>query len=426
MKPITPIKPFSITLVLALLPVAAAFAQGTASVGASGLAFALEQAWRLHPQAAALDARDAEARAAREVAAGLTPEPGSVSIGQRNDRFNRNLGQQEYEVELATPLWLPGQRAAREAEAASRVDEAAAKRAALRWELAGEVRETWWSLAAARGAQVLAARRLETARALETDVLRRHKAGELSRIDANLAQMEVRVAETELIVADAAQRDAEQAFRVLTGMVAPPETSEERPARPGSERQSGSEDAHELSGPPERHPQLVASAAAARSARARVRVAEETGRASPELALRVVRERGVSDKPYSGSVGIQLKIPFSSGALVRRETSAAQAEADQASAELLRLRSRVQLDGERVQRVWQQMERQVALAQERRELSAENLRLAEKAFHLGESDLATLLRMRAAAFDAEFFLGRQRVARATAVSRLNQALGELP
>ena len=66
------------------------------------------------------------------------------------------------------------------------------------------------------------------------------------------------------------------------------------------------------------------------------------------------------------------------------------------------------------------------MAQERRQLSAENLRLSEKAFSLGESDLATLLRIRAAAFDAEAFLDRQRVARAAAISRLNQALGVLP
>ncbi|MDP1633446.1 MAG: hypothetical protein Q8L69_02035, partial [Gallionellaceae bacterium] len=115
------------------LPAYAADAQ----IPRPALAQALEQAWRLHPPAAALDAREAEARAARDVAASLTPEPGAVSIGSRNDRLNRNLGKQEYEVELATPLWLPGQKAAREAEADSRILDASAKRSALRAELAG-------------------------------------------------------------------------------------------------------------------------------------------------------------------------------------------------------------------------------------------------------------------------------------------------
>ncbi len=81
---------------------------------------------------------------------------------------------------------------------------------------------------------------------------------------------------------------------------------------------------------------------------------------------------------------------------------------------------------ERAQRALKAAERQLAMARERLALSAENLRLSEKAFSLGESDLATLLRIRAAAFEAEAFLGRQRVARAAAISRLNQALGVLP
>lgn len=384
----------------------------------SGLATAVEQAWRLNPQAAGWDAREAEARAAQDVAAGLTPEPGSVSIGSLNDRLNRNQGKQEYEVELAVPLWLPGQKAARAAETASRVEEAVARRAAVRLEVGGELREAWWTLAAARSAKVLAARRLETARALETDVMRRYKVGELSRIDANLAQTETHVANADLIEAEATLLQAEQAVQTLIGSPAPKDLDEESPTMRRLIDDVGDSAAS--------HPLLAATAASARSARARVQVAHESRRAAPELTLRVVRERGDFAESYSNSVGIKLKIPFSSGSQVRRETSAAQAEANQADADLLRTQTRVRLDAERAQRNLQAAERQLAMAQERRQLSAENLRLAEKAFSLGEFDLATLLRIRAAAFDADAYFDRQRVARAAAISRWNQALGVLP
>jgi len=384
----------------------------------TGLSRALEQAWRLRPEAAALEAREAEARASQDIAIGLTPEPGSVSISSRNDRLNRNLGKQEYEVELSTPLWLPGQKAAREAEAGSRIDEASGRRAALRLELAGELREAWWALAAARNAKALAARRLDTARELEADVRRRYTVGELSRIDANLAQSEVHAAGAELIETEANLLQAEQNLRTLTGATAPENMAEEAPT---TIRTSGGALAN-----PETHPLLIAAAAAARSARARVTVADESRRAAPELALRAVRERDDFAEPYANTIGIRLKIPFSSGAQVRRETSAAQAEANQADAEMLRTQTRVQLEAERAERVLASSERQFIMAQERRLLSAENLLLSEKAFSLGESDLATLLRIRAAAFDAEAFLDRQRVARAAAISRLNQALGVLP
>jgi hypothetical protein len=66
------------------------------------------------------------------------------------------------------------------------------------------------------------------------------------------------------------------------------------------------------------------------------------------------------------------------------------------------------------------------MAQERRRLSADNLRLSEKAFALGEADLATLLRIRASALEAESVDQRQRLARAAAIAHLNQALGVLP
>lgn len=383
---------------------------------AGGLASALEQAWRLHPQAAALDARDAEAQAARDIAGGLTPEPGAISIGSRNDRANRNLGQQEYEVELATPLWLPGQKAAREDAATSQIDEVAAKRIALRWELAGELREAWWALAAARNTRALAARRVETARALESDVRRRFRAGDLSRIDGNLAQSEVLAAEAELIEAEASRLQAEQLLRTLTGTGAPVEIGEEAPA-PAAQQTAEAAAAHPL---------LAAAAAASRSARARTTVAAESRRGAPELALRVMRERGDFAEPYNNSIGVRLRIPFSSGALVRRDTAAAQAEASQADAEMLRARTRVELETERARRALAAAGQQLAMAAERRTLAADNLRLAEKAFALGESDLSALLRIRAAAFDAESFYDRQRVARAAAISRLNQALGALP
>jgi cobalt-zinc-cadmium efflux system outer membrane protein len=385
---------------------------------AAKLADAVEQAWRLHPQAAALGARDAQAQATHELASGLTPAPASVSLGHLTDRPGRNLGRQEWEVEVAAPLWLPGQKDAQLAEADSRIGEAAARRAALRLELAGEVREAWWSLAGARSAQALARQRLETARALDSDVQKRLRVGELSRMDANLAQGEVLAAEAELIASDAALAQQEQVFQVLSGSSAPSDLDAETAAPlPGAQDKAASS---------EHHPQLALAAAAARGARARVKLADETRRSAPELAVRMVYERGDSSESYANTVGVRLKIPLSSGAQVRRDSSAAQAEAAAADAELRRAEIRVQLEVERAQRALAAAERQVAMAQERRALAADNLRLSEKAFALGESDLATLLRVRAAANDAQSLHERQRIELSAAISRLNQALGVLP
>lgn len=379
---------------------------------AQGLAGALEKAWSRHPQAAASAAREAEAQARADIAAGLTPGPASLSISNLNDRLDKNRGKQEWEIEMAVPLWIPGQKAAREEEAASAQREVSARRHALRWQIAGELREAWWAVAAARNARDLAGRRVASASELASDVLRRYKAGELARVDANLARNELLASEAELAEAEAALRQAEQAYRSLTGSAVPAEQPAENTVA-----------AHEAQ---EDHPQLAALAAAARLAQAKLKVAEETRRDAPEFAVRVMRERGDFAEPYAHAVGVKLTIPFSSGPRQRQENAAARAELAQADAETALARLRLQLDTQRARLDLDSAQRQLAAARQRRELTADNLALAEKAFALGESDLPTLLRTRATAFEAEALLDRQRVALAAAQSRLNQVLGVLP
>lgn len=379
---------------------------------AQTLADALEQAWSRNPHVAAIAAREAEAQARADVAGGVTPGPAAMSLSSLSDRMSSNRGKQDFELELGVPLWLPGQKAAREAAAESAMAEVSARRAALRLQVAGDVRDAWWAVAAARTMRELAAHRVATARGLEADVLRRFKAGDLARVDANLAQNERLAAEAELIETDAALRQVEHAYRSLTGVAAP--------ALLASENTVSARDAAED------HPQLTALGAAARLARARLKVAEATRRDAPELSVRAVRERTDFTESYDNSMGIRLRVPFSSGARVRQAYSATQAEAVQAEAELAQAQFRLTLDVERTRLDVDAAERQLAMAQARRALTADNLRLAEKSFALGESDLTALLRMRASAYEAESRFNRQQVARAAALSRYKQSLGVLP
>ena len=379
---------------------------------AQTLGAALEQAWSRHPQALAFSAREAEAQARADLAAGLTPTPPSLSLSNVSDRLNANAGKDAWELELAVPLWLPGQRAARGQEAGRAADDVAARRSALRLQLAGELREAWWALDSARQALALATQRAAAARALEADVVRRFKTGELARVDANLAQNERLAAEAEALEAESAWRLAEQTYRALTGVDAPARlTAETAAARP----EAGVE-----------HPQLAAAQTLAQLAQARLKVAEQTRRDAPELALRLVRERGDFSAPYAQSVGIKLTVPFSSGARVRQDTSAAQAESLQAEGELALAQQRLTLEAERARWALDMAQQQLDKAQERQRVTADSLRLAEKAFALGESDLSTLLRARLALREADVFFNRQHTARLAGVSRLNQSLGVMP
>lgn len=382
---------------------------------AGTLADALEQAWQLHREAGALDARLDEANTRAELAGGLIPGPAALSLGHLNDSLGSGRGKQEWEVELAAPLWLPGQKAAQSNEAASFREEVAARRVALRLELAGELRAAWWALAAARQADALAQRRLNTARNLESEVQRRYRVGDLARVDANHARGESLAAEAERLHADAAVQQAERAWRDLTGMSAParlePETlAETNPQTPRREM----------------HPSLAAVASAARLAHVRLKLAHSVQRESPEIALRVLRERADYNESFGNAIGLKLTIPFKSDPRARRDDAAARADATQAEAELLQATRRLEQDVAHARRELANAERQWQWAQERRDLTADTLGLAEKTFSLGESDLTALLRARAAAYEAEALFNRQETARGQAVSRLKQALGEMP
>ena len=409
--------PFQLVFALALLaglglatPSRAADAPAQAT-----LAIAFAQAWQLHPQAAGLDARDAEALAALDLAKGLTPQAAAATLGHLNDRIHRNQGRSEWALELAVPLWLRGQQDARLTEAQSRILGAAAQRAAVKLVLAGNLRDAWWNLANARAAQGLAQRKLDTARALQADVHKRYRVGELSRIDANLAQGEVLAAEAEGADAQSARQLAEQAVVTLTGLSAPAALTEETPALPTAA------DQHPLP-----HPLYLAATAATRSAQARLLLASTTNRAAPEVAVRVLRERSDLTERYGNQVGVRLTVPFAVSAQIQRDTSAALAESLEAEAEQQRTQTRLTQDLARAQAQLSTAERQLTLSGQRVALTTDNLTLAEKAFALGESDLATLLRLRSAAFDAMGSQERQRINRSAAVSRLNQALGVLP
>lgn len=390
----------------------AAFWLLAGSSQAQSLGDALEQAWARYPQARVFNAQAAEANARLELASGYTPAPPTVSLSNVNDRLNASTGKDAWELELAIPIWQPGQRAARGREAQSLQSEVAARRDSLRLQLAAEVRDAWWAVAGARNVQDLAMRREAAASALRTDAQRRLKAGEIARVEANLVDLEYLAAQSEVLEAQSTIRQAEQAYFELTGTRAPEVLLEEAPL-------AGAMDAA-------LHPQLIIAQAQYTLAQSRVGSAQLAGREAPELALRWVRDRGDAATPYADSVGIKLTVPFGSPARQRQESAAALAEASQAEAELARAQQRIAQNVARAQQDLLIAELQISKAQERLALTHDTLQLSEKSYTLGESDLSTLLRARSAAFDAQAFLMRQRTARAASISRLNQSLGVMP
>ncbi|HRI17393.1 MAG TPA: TolC family protein, partial [Burkholderiaceae bacterium] len=253
---------------------------------------------------------------------------------------------------------------------------------------------------------------LDWAATLHADVDRRWRAGEMARTDANVARTEVQAAEAEVIEAGRGERQAQFAWRTLTGVPPPASLPEEAPGPATAE--------------PVAHPRLVAIDAVIARDRARARLLDKSARDAPELTLRVLREHGSSAEPYANAIGVKLSIPFSAGPRLAGEGAAIAAELAEAEAQAQQLREQLHFEVDGARADLQAAERRLALARTRADLAFDTLQLVQRAFTLGETDLATLLRARAAAFDAEAERERQRIARGSAISQLNQSLGVLP
>lgn len=382
------------------------------SAQAQTMGEALKQAWSRHPLAISGALNRSAALARTDLANGLTPGAASLSLSTLNDQIGAKRGKQEWELEVETPLWLPGQRHAAQAEATATHKELDAQQLALRLLLAGEVREAWWALAQARSQYTLAVARNKAAQDLMADIERRTRVGKLARLDFNLAQVEQLATQSDLDDARSALQQAEQNYRLLTGTV-PPDKLE--PESLPAEAPTAQE-----------HPQILAAAATTQAAQTKLALAQKSQRDAPTLAVRLVRDRGDFAEPYADALGLKLTLPFSLGARVRQALDSNHAQVVQAETEYAQTMHRIALAQETSQRLLKTAQSQWTLATQRTTLTQDNLTLLEKSFALGESDLPTLLRARVAHFDAQAMLHRQQINTHAAVSRVNQSLGVLP
>jgi outer membrane protein TolC len=336
----------------------------------------------------------------------------AFNLKYQTDAIGSDNGYREWEGGVELPLWWPGQPAVQRQEGARTLAFADAMERARQLEVAGEVRERLWGLALARSAQAEAQLALDSAQELERDIARRVEAGELPRSDLLLAQKEVLARDDALRQAMTVARQAEQAYRLYTGLDAAtfPEP----------------EVAVDASSVPETHPAMHLAAANANRARAhRDRVASER-RAGPNLWLGGKSTRDVSGADYDSAIGVEVTVPFGT----RAHAAPALAEAEAALTEALAEQQRVRRDLDEALAAAAlehgRAEAAVERAARRQSLADESLRLSRRAFELGESDLVRLLQARTDALAANHDLEARRLEVGRAVARLNQILGVIP
>jgi outer membrane protein, heavy metal efflux system len=391
-----------------VLALAALWLGLSAPLSAADFKSALDHAWAAHLPAQS--AREAQFDAQNAAAQAWLPEPPTLTLSGRSDQFDRNHGWREWEAEVGMPLWLPGQRA--RASAVVQHEREAGLQALLqkRWQLAGELREAWWSVRLAQAELAAIELKLLEALRLEDDIARRLKAGTVAPLDLNLARNVASQAKTESLRAKTALTRAQGQFQALSRAAPVPDQDE----LPGAE----------LALP--QHPQLALLAAKAAAAQAHLLQASGDTRNSPELALTLTREKTSMGEPYQNLAKVALKIPLGSASRNQPRITSAHAELIEAQIALASAQRQLAADVAASRAELEQSRDAATLQQERRQLAEQSFLWVEKAFQAGQLDLPALIRAESDLADARLQSARASAEAARAISRYNQTVGILP
>lgn len=384
----------------------------SSSAGVS-LRTALDAAWQRAVASRESAGQRRRAEADLVAAQSLWASPPALELSHRTDRLQGNAGKREFEVGVAVPLWLPGQRAARVGAVEAAAAQALAAGEAARLRLAGELREVAWQLAQAQAEAAQADALAQSLKQLANDVERRVQAGDLARSDALAAQAEQLVASTQQFDVRQRQQVARARWALLTGSPGVPDVIVERVS-------SGSPATAVT------HPELQLALQSTETARKRVNLMRHSLRDAPELNFGLRHELPGRGESSQGSLVVGVRLPFGTDDRNLPLAAAALAELDVAETHEQRLRERLDSEVAAARDAQRAAEAQLEVETARALLLRERAALIDKSFRAGETPLPDQLRAVAAAGQADGAVARQTAALGLARARLQQALGLFP
>lgn len=380
---------------------------GVASIDLRGL---LDAAWAQSRAASVFEQRKQSLMDKSAISKQLFPSSAEVGGAFDSDAPFKNEGKREYELRIETPVWLPGQRSALALEGGAEMSLLLADERFLRWQLAGKVRELYWSVMVARNDLKLAERKQQFSEKLVSNVLKRVTAGELAEIDLLLSKQKNLAAESEFLSATQSLSKSQLLFNGLTGMDAPEDWLSE------------TEQSVQL----EAHPLLISIAEQLELSRAHLVKIRNQKREAPRIGLGLRRERDDRDEHYQNSVGIEFSLPLENKTVNKSVFS-------NASAERISIEVRYYLEKQKLTKSIQIAEQAVShakksheIAERLKKLAVQHHNLMVSAFNVGEVGLRELLLVQNDSDRAVESSARQRVEVARAISRFNQEQGSLP
>lgn len=371
----------------------------------------LEKAYARTPMQASLQSRDVMVSAKNRVANAMLPSAPSLGVIHQNDAIGSGRGERDWQAELELPVWQPKQRDNRLKVAEAIQSSTSASRQSLKLQVAGQLREALWNIAANDNNLSLAMNKLQVAKKLQSDVGKRYRAGELAKTDAMLAEQEVLRVEKEKVRAEAEVMHARHRYYLLTGLRELPASYEEK--------QSSLEDYSQS-------PIWLETQSKLGLAETERDLAQVESHENMRVLLNVRNSKGAFDTTDNNSVGVHVRVPFGGEASAAPIRAAAEMVVGNALTEREAMRFELEAAMHEAEHNLSVSRAELSIATKQHEIAKESLTLAQKAFQLGETDLVSLLRVQAQTFEAERAFTTRQIQVQWDIARYNQTVGVLP
>lgn len=372
----------------------------------------VEKAYQRNPQLEVMQARLKHVDALGKSARSLWSDDPAFSVSHYNDLIIDNSGLQEWEVGMDLPLWLPGQKAARQKTVDQQRLLVNASEPALKLQLAGIVREMLWNIELRKNQMTVAEQEWVVVKKLEQDVKKRVELGDLARSDLILTQQESLSKEAAFRKARQEYRHAQHRYDMITGLGVLPENF----AEIASDDLAINMDHPALK---EAHEKVSQS-----TAQRNQMMLEKRG--NPSLFVGSRHERGNSDEDFANAFGLSFSMPFGLAAHTTPKVTAAEVDLTENRSQMEILHRELNIAIQDASRELIATKEQYDFAQRQNELSKRNLAMSHKAFSLGESSLIELIRIQALAFAVERDMHQKQLEVGLQTARLNQAKGIIP
>jgi cobalt-zinc-cadmium efflux system outer membrane protein len=371
----------------------------------------LEKAYARTPMQASLQSRDVMVSAKNRVANAMLPSAPALGVIHQNDAIGSGRGERDWQAELELPVWQPKQRDNRLKVAEAIQSSTSASRQSLKLQVAGQLREALWNIAANDNNLSLAINKLQVAKKLQSDVNKRYRAGELAKTDAMLAEQEVLRVEKEKVRAEAEVMHARHRYYLLTGLRELPASYEEKQSSLDDYSQS---------------PIWLETQSKLGLAETERDLAQVESHENMRVLLNVRNSKGAFDTTDNNSVGVHVRVPFGGEASAAPIRAAAEMVVGNALTEREAMRFELEAAMHEAEHNLSVSRAELSIATKQHEIAKESLTLAQKAFQLGETDLVSLLRVQAQTFEVERAFTTRQIQVQWDIARYNQTVGVLP